>query len=128
MRNLIKLNSTGVDDKGASLADPKDISTYSHMFSCWESLFIIKEAMELAGYRSVADKTAFVEAMESLQKFDLGLSHPQGNKIFNPKLHQSFGHQHISKVSSGGVLDVVHTTSIEDGIYESDVDYTKMAL
>ncbi len=120
--------AVGVDDSGASIADPKDISTYSHMFSCWESLFIIKEAMELAGYRSAADKTAFIEAMESLQKFDQGLAHPQGNKIFNPKLHQSFGHQHISKVGSGGVLEVVHKTSIEDGIYDSDVDYTKMAL
>ena len=120
--------AVGVDDTGASLADPKDISTYSHMFSCWESLFIIKEAMELAGYRSVADKTAFIEAMESLQKFDQGLAHPQGNKVFNPKLHQSFGHQHISKVGGDGALEVVHKTSIEDGIYESDVDYTKMAL
>ena len=43
-------------------------------------------------------------------------------------MNQSFGHQHISKVGGNGALEVVHKTSIEDGIYESDVDYTKMAL
>lgn len=119
----------GVDNNGASLNDSKDISTYSHMFGCWESLFIIKQAMEMSGYsgQTASDKQGFIEAMESLQDLDEGRNHPQGKKIFNGKLHQSFGHQNISKVS-GGRMDVVHTTSIEDGMYESDVDYTKMSL
>ena len=51
--------------------------------------------------------------------------HPQGDKVFNGKTHQVFGHQHISKVE-GGKLDVVHTTSIEDGLYPDEVDYTTM--
>jgi len=119
----------GVDDNGASLNDPKDISTYSHMFGCWESLFIIKQAMEMSGYKgqTAADKEGFIEAMESISNIDEGRDHPQGNKVFNGKLHQSFGHQNISKVN-GSRMDVVHTTSIEDGMYESDVDYTKMSL
>lgn len=119
----------GVDDNGASLDDPKDISTYSHMFGCWESLFVIKQAMELSGYQgqTASDKEGFIEAMESLQTLEEGRNHPQGTKIFNGKLHQSFGHQNISKVNDGR-MDVVHRTSIEDGLYESDVDYTKMSL
>lgn len=122
-------SAVGVDDEGASIADPNDISTYSHMFGCWESLFVIKQAMELSGYsgQTAADKRGFVEAMESLTVFEEGRNHPQGRKIFNGKTHQCFGHQHISKVE-GGRLNVVHTTSIEDGLYETETDYTKRPL
>ena len=38
----------GVDANGASARDPNDISTYSHMFGCWETLYVIKQAMEAA--------------------------------------------------------------------------------
>lgn len=119
--------AVGVNDNGASLADPKDISTYAHMFGCWESLFVIKQAMEKANYTGPKDKSAFIEAMESLEKFDEGREHPQGDKVFNGKNHQVYGHQYISKVEDGK-LNVVHKTSIEDGAYEVTGDYTKMAL
>lgn len=119
--------AVGVDDNGASLADPKDVSTYAHMFGCWESLFIIKQAMEASDYSGPKDKAAFIEAMESLSSFDEGRNHPQGSKVFNPQIHQSFGHQYISKVE-GGRMNVVHKTSIEDGMYEPSGDYTKMPL
>lgn len=119
--------AVGVDDNGASLADPKDISTYAHMFGCWESLFVIKQAMEKANYTGPKDKAAFIEAMESFDKFEEGREHPQGDKVFNGKNHQVYGHQYISKVEDGK-LNVVHKTSIEDGAYEVTGDYTKMAL
>ena len=119
--------AVGVDNNGASLSDAKDISTYAHMFGCWESLFIIKQAMEISGYQSAADKQGFIEAMESIEKFEEGRNHPQGSKIFVPQIHQSFGHQFISKVEQSR-LNVVHKTSIEDGMYEPEADYTKMAL
>ncbi len=121
--------AVGVDANGASLADARDISTYAHMFGCWETLFIIKQAMQLSGYRgsNAADKRSLVEAMESLTGFAEGREHPQGKKIFNGKIHQSFGHQYISKVE-GGRLNVVHTTAIEDGMYAPQADYTQMPL
>ena len=53
--------------------------------------------------------------------------HPQGDKTFNGKIHQCFGHQNISKVE-GGKLKVVHRTSIEDGLYEPEGDYTTKPL
>ena len=121
--------AVGVDDSGASVADPRDVSTYAHMFGCWETLFIIKQAMELSGYRrrDAASRRGFVEAMESLSSFAHNREHPQGAKIFNGKIHQSFGHQYISKVTNSR-LNVVHTTAIEDGLYEPEADYTKMPL
>jgi branched-chain amino acid transport system substrate-binding protein len=115
--------AVGVDDTGASLGDPADVATYSHMFSVWETLFIIKQGMEAAGYQSPADRQKFVEAMEAITAFDEGQDHPQGAKTFNGKTHQVFGHQFISKVE-GGKLMRVHKTAIEDGLYPDAVDYS----
>lgn len=117
----------GLDANGASTSDPKDISTYSHMFSTWETLFVIKQAMEMAKYKGPEQKKDFIVALESLQKFPESNEHPQGEKVFDGKTHQVFGKQHISKVENTK-LTVVHTTSIEDGMYEPEVDYTKMDL
>jgi branched-chain amino acid transport system substrate-binding protein len=119
----------GVDDNGASVHDPKDVSTYSHMFGCWETLYVIKQAIEKSGYKSATkkDKAALIEATEAMTSFPEGYEHPQGDKIFNGKIHQCFGHQNISQVTAGK-LKVVHRTSIKDGLYEPEADYTKMPL
>ncbi len=117
--------AVGVDDDGAAIGDPRDVATYSHMFSCWETLFVIKAGMEACGYRSTADRQAFVEAVEAMTDMPAGNEHPQGPKRFNGRTHQVFGIQHISQVK-GDRLDVVHTTTIEDGLYPDEVDYTKL--
>ncbi len=117
----------GVNDEGASVNDPKDISTYSHMFGCWETLYIIKQAIEASGYKGPKDKAALIEATEAITDIPWDNQHPQGDKVFNGKMHQVFGHQNISQVANSK-LDVVHRTSIEDGMYENDTDYSKMPL
>ncbi|MEI4484578.1 ABC transporter substrate-binding protein [Frigidibacter sp. MR17.14] len=119
--------AVGVDAKGASLADPKDVSTYAHMFSVWETLHVIKAGMEAAGYQSSADRQKFVEALEAMTDMPRSAAHPQGDKVFNGKTHQAFGHQYISKVE-GGKLVKVHATAIEDGFYPDEVDYTSMSF
>ncbi len=115
--------AVGVDDSGAALADAKEVSTYAHMFSVWETLYIIKQGMEAAGYQGPADRQKFVEAIEAMTGWDEGAEHPQGAKTFNGKTHQAFGIQNISKVD-GGKLVRVHRTSIADGQYPDEVDYT----
>ena len=119
--------AVGVDDSGASITDPKDISTYAHMFSVWETLFVLKVGMEASGYRDRAGGQALIEAFEAMTDMPLSNEHPQGDKVFNGKTHQVFGHQYISKVE-GGRLNRVHTTSIEDGLYPDEVDYLTMAF
>jgi branched-chain amino acid transport system substrate-binding protein len=119
--------AVGVNDMGASIADPKDISTYSHMFSCWETLNVIKKGMEISGYKGPDDRQSFIEAVEGMTNFAHSDDHPQGAKLFNGKTHQVFGHQYISKVTDGK-LTVEHTTAIEDGFYEDAVDYTKQSF
>ena len=119
--------AVGVDDNGASVSDAADVSTYSHMLSVWETLSVIKKGMEAAGYQGPADRQKFVEAVEAMTTFDAGNDHPQGNKVFNGKTHQVFGHQFISKVE-GGKLMRVHQTAIEDGQYADAVDYTTQSF
>jgi len=117
----------GVNAEGASVSDARDVSTYSHMFGCWETLYIVKQAIEASGYRSPRDRPKLIEATEAITTIPENNEHPQGDKVFNGRMHQVFGHQNISQVV-GGRLRVVHRTSIEDGLYENATDYTKLPL
>ncbi|PLS23564.1 ABC transporter substrate-binding protein [Neptunicoccus cionae] len=119
--------AVGVDENGASVSDPKDVATYSHMFGCWETLNIVKRGMEAADYKSTADRSKLIEAIEEMSDMPLSDDHPQGAKRFNGKTHQTFGHQYISKVDSGKLV-LAHTSSIEDTLYEDEVDYTTQSF
>jgi branched-chain amino acid transport system substrate-binding protein len=117
----------GVSDAGASVEDTKDVSAYSHMFGCWETLFVIKQAIEKSGYKTPKDYRAVIETVEGFPGFDESLEHPQGAKKFVGRIHQAFGHQFISRVENRR-LKVVHRTPIEDGMYPPEADYTKQPL
>jgi len=119
--------AVGVDDNGASVSDPKDVSTYSHMFGCWETLHVIKAGMEAAGYQGAGDRAKLIEAVEAMTDMPLSREHPQGAKVFNGKTHQVFGHQYITRVE-GGRLNLAHTTSIEDTLYPDETDYTTQSF
>ncbi len=81
--------------------------------------------MEASGYQGPGDRQAFVEAIEAMTDMPYSIAHPQGPKVFNGRTHQVFGLQYITKVENGR-MDLVHTTSIEDGLYPDEVDYTSM--
>ncbi|WP_397542813.1 ABC transporter substrate-binding protein [Roseovarius salis] len=117
----------GVDDRGASVSAPTDVSTYGHMFGCWETLHILKRGMEAAGYAGPKDRPALIEAVEAMTDMPHSRAHPQGAKVFNGKTHQVFGHQYISRVEDG-FLRRVHTTPIEASFYPDEVDYTTQPL
>lgn len=117
----------GVDANGASVSDPRDVSTYAHMFGCWETLFVIKAGMEACDYKGPQDRARLVEAVEAMTEMPLSRAHPQGAKIFNGKTHQVFGHQYVSQVRDRKLVRV-HTTSIEDTFYPDEVDYTTQSL
>ena len=119
--------AVGVDDNGASISDSKDVSTYAHMFGCWETLNIIKAGMEASNYRGPQDRSQLIEAVEAMTDLPLSDDHPQGSKIFNGKTHQAFGHQYITRVTEGRLV-LAHTTSIEDTFYPDEVDYTTQSF
>jgi branched-chain amino acid transport system substrate-binding protein len=119
--------AVGVDENGASVSDPADVSTYAHMFGCWETLHTVKAGMEASGYAGPADRSKLIEAVEAMTEMPEGFDHPQGAKVFNGKTHQVFGHQYVTRVE-GGRLNLVHTTSIEDTLYPDEVDYTTQSF
>ena len=119
--------AVGVDENGASVSDSKDVSTYAHMFGCWETLHIIKAAMEAADYQGPGDRQKLIEATEAISILQEGPAHPQGAKVFNGKTHQVFGHQYISRVEDGKLV-LAHTTSIADTFYPDEVDYTTQSF
>ena len=119
--------AVGCDDTGASVTDARDVSTYAHMFGCWETLHIVKAGMEASGYAGPADRAALIEAVEAMGDMPHSLEHPQGPKRFNGKTHQVFGQQYISQVQ-GGKLMKVHTASIDDTLYPDEVDYTTQSF
>ena len=115
----------GVDANGASIDDPKDIATYSHMFGCWETLYTIKQAVEASGYKSPPTRGAH-RGDRGDDGFPAGNEHPQGDKTFNGATSMLWPSVHLE--GRGQKLNVVHQTSIEDGLYENDTDYTKQPL
>lgn len=119
----------GVNDEGAAVEDPTKVSTYSHMFSTWETLFVIKEAVEQSGYQRpvLEDYKLFITTLESMEWFNEGINHPQGPKKFDGRTHQSFGQQFISQVRNSRLV-TIHRTRIEESYYENDNDYTRMSL
>ncbi len=119
--------AVGVDENGASVSDPKDVSTYAHMFGCWETLHVIKAGMEASAYTGPADRARLIEAVEAMTDMPHSTAHPQGAKLFNGKTHQVFGPQYISKVTDGKLI-VAHTASIEDTLYPDEVDYTTQSF
>ncbi len=119
--------AVGVDSNGASVDDPRDVSTYAHMFGVWETLAIIKQGMEASGYRGPQDRASLIEAVEAISDIPLNDDHPQGPKVFNGKTHQVFGIQNISRVRSGR-LERVHQTSIDDTLYPDETDYTQQSF
>ena len=119
--------AVGVDENGASVSDSKDVSTYGHMFGCWETLHVVKKAMEAADYQGPDDRGALIEAVEAMTDLPHSIEHPQGAKMFNGRTHQVFGPQYITRLVDGR-LSLVHTTSIEDTLYDDETDYTVQPL
>ncbi|MFK8080382.1 MAG: ABC transporter substrate-binding protein [Granulosicoccus sp.] len=115
--------AVSVDLNGASTTDQHDIATFSHMYGCWETLNIIKAGMQDAFYKTKANRSDLIEAIEAMTYFPQSLDIPQGPKVFNGMTHQTFGHQYISRLENGK-LQLAHTTGITDTFYPDAVDYT----
>ena len=117
----------GIDANGADTSNSKKVAPVSHMFAIWETLFVIKQAIEKSGYQKPdsSDKKKLIEAIEAMTDFPVGIEHPQGDKIFVGKYHQVFSTQYISQVQSKK-LNPIHVTPITDSLYDAKIDFTKM--
>ncbi|MGM0585463.1 MAG: ABC transporter substrate-binding protein [Pseudomonadota bacterium] len=117
----------GVDETGADLDDPGNVCTYSYAFGCWETLQVIKAAMEACDYRGPQDRQAVVEAVEDMTAFEHSRAHPQGPKVMNGRTHQVFARQHVSLVKERR-MDVVHVAEPEETMYPDATDYLQKSF
>ena len=62
-------DAVGIDENGANKDNAKEVSTNSHMFGCWETLFSIKQAVEASGYKAAGDRKALIEAVEATTSY-----------------------------------------------------------
>ena len=84
--------------------------------------------MEAAGYQGPDDRQAFVEAIEAMTDMPAApASTRRATRSSTARPTRSSATSTISKVE-GGKLAVVHTTSIEDGLYPDEVDYTTQSF
>ncbi len=121
-------SAVGIDENGASVDNAKEVATNSHMFGCWETLFSIKEAVEASGYKGAGRQGEAGRGDRGHDRLRRRQGPPPGQEaVHRQGAPDASAPQFISKVE-GGKLNVVHTTSIEDGLYEPAADYTKQPL
>ena len=106
---------------------PKDVSTAAHMFGCWETLYVIKKAMEDCGLQGPGGPRQAGRGDRGADRIRRRHGAPARRQDLQRQDPPVLRHQNISKVE-GGKLKVVHRTTIEDGLYEPEGDYTTQAL
>lgn len=116
----------GVDDEGREVGNPARVVAGSHYWSTYESLFLLKRAIETAGWKSKKDTAGVIEALEGM-KVKEGQDYPQGELFIRAEDHQGF-HQHWMSRIEKGKLEVKFSVSAEQVVYPPPVDYRKERL
>lgn len=119
--------AVGVDDNGASVSDPADVATYSHMFSTWETLFFLKQAMEAADTPARRTGRSWSRRWRRSATCPMASNGRRGPRSSTARRTRSSARR-TSARSCGGKLVRVHQTSMADGAYDDAVDYTTMAF
>ncbi len=119
-----------MNDAGASASDPKDVSTFSHMFGCWETLYAMKQAIEKSGYRDPTPQGLprahrIPRDGEELRRGPASIR--RARSCSTGACTSATATSTYRKVEKRR-LRVVHRTRIEDGLYEPEGDYTKQPL
>lgn len=89
----------------------------------YESVYMIKRAIEESGWKSRKDNPAFIKALEGM-RFKASYEFPEGDIYMRPEDHQCFHDQSVSKIEDGK-WTVIERVPAKDIYYETKVDYTK---
>ncbi len=114
----------GVDPEGREIGNPKNVIVGSHYWAHYETVFLLKKAIEESGWESKDDNMALIETLEDMRVKE-GPGFPQGPAYMRKEDHQAFVRTWMSRVENGKLV-VKKEIPLEDSIYPPEIDYTKM--
>lgn len=112
----------GVDEQGREVGNSSRVVAGSHYWASYESVYLLKMAMEKANWQSKADTAKLIETLESITEIPEGPHFPQGDLILRPADHQGFHRHYMSKIVEGK-LTVQFVIPVEDVQYDPSVDF-----
>ena len=112
----------GVDPEGLEIGTGKRF-VLAYDWAVWESMFLIKAAIERSGWRSRKDTSKVIEALEGM-KFKESVEFPQGSGYIRAEDHLAIVDLYIEQIV-GGKLKVAARIPAAKGAYPPIVDRTK---
>ncbi len=103
------------------------IIPYGKLSALWETLFFVRDGFYNSDYQTVQQRHNLIETMENVKTISYSLEHPQGDKIFNGRMHQVFTHHYISRRQKKRV-EIIQKTEIKNYYPYRSTDYTKEEL
>ncbi len=88
----------------------------SHFWIPWENLHLLREAVQVSGWKGKPDNPRLIEHLEGVTVSG-SLEHPQGEKYIRGVDHQGFHAQYIQRVQDGR-LRIKERLAPESGEYE----------
>ena len=128
VRDLLPRRRSASTTTAPSVADAKEVSTYAHMFSAWETLFVIKAGdggRRLQGPRRPPGLRRGDRGDDDDARLATSTRRATRSSTARPTRSSATSTSRRSRAASS---TVVHTTSIEDGLYPDEVDYTTHAV
>jgi branched-chain amino acid transport system substrate-binding protein len=89
----------GTDDVHAREIGSERVNAKSHSWQSYENLFVLKKAIELAGWKAKKDDQGVIEALEGLP-MENSTAFPQGTKTLRKEDHSGMIDCYISRVES----------------------------
>jgi branched-chain amino acid transport system substrate-binding protein len=121
--NIEFRKSSGIDDQGREIGNPKNVFMVTYDWSVWESFFALKLAIEKSSWQSEADNMKVIQALEGMAVKE-GPEFPQGDLTIRVEDHQGFPRQFIERLD-GKTLNVIATVPSENLVYPVEFDYRK---
>ena len=113
----------GVDEEGREIGNATRVIAGSHYWSTYESIYLIKKAVEVTGWKSGKDNPGLIMALEGMHVKE-GPEFPQGDLFIRAEDHQGF-HQHWMSRIEKGKLEMKFQIPVERVVYAPPVDYRK---
>ncbi len=121
--NQVLMQANGVAPDGTEIANPKHLYAPNYYWCPWEMMYLIKQGIEISGWKSKEDHPKFIKAIEGIRvKPSIGF--PQGELWIRAEDHQAFHDQWIGTIKKGKFKTIVKLP-LEKSVYPSTINLTK---